>query len=188
MGFVNDYSNLLGQCAFSTGCDAMRLDEQYNGGQVVVFGVEAVGTLRIDFGDVEVPLRATYTYTDSRFRDAFEVADPTLGEVVRGDRLPYIPMHQAQLQLGVEHERAGGTLSGTYVGEMREQAGQGDDGERTERYVGLDANLWVRVHEQVRAYVRGENLLNQQPITSRRPFGARGNRPLSVWAGVKVDF
>ncbi len=114
MGFVNDYSNLLGQCAFSTGCDAMRLDEQYNGGQVVVFGVEAVGTLRIDFGDVEVPLRATYTYTDSRFRDAFEVADPTLAEVVRGDRLPYIPMHPAQRPPGVAQHRAGVTLSAPY--------------------------------------------------------------------------
>lgn len=188
IGFVNDYSNLTGQCGFSTGCSGDMLDRQFNGGSVLVWGLEAAGSWRFSVGRFSIPLRLSYTYTGSSFREAFESEDPTFGDVSEGDELPYVPAHQGQLQGGLEHEHAGFQVIGTYVSEMREQAGQGDAGERTDDYVMVDAVAWWQAIERLRIYVRGENLLNDQPIASRRPFGARPIRPFTVQIGAKVEF
>ena len=186
-GFLNDYSNLTGQCAFSTGCSEAMLDQQFNAGSVFVWGVEAVAAWTFEVYDARIPVRATYTYTGSHFREAFESDDPTLGSVEEGDQLPYIPEHQGQLQIGVEHDRGGARVVGTYVAAMREEAGQGDEGERTDAYGIVDVVGWAQVRPRVRAYIRLENILNQQPIASRRPFGARPVRPAMFQLGVKVD-
>ena len=188
IGFVNDYSNLTGQCGFSTGCTGDMIDRQFNGGSVLVWGLEAAGSWRFEVGRFSIPLRLTYTYTGSSFREAFESEDPTFGDVSEGDELPYVPGHQGQLQGGLEHERAGFHVIGTYVSEMREQAGQGDEAERTDDYVMVDAVAWWQAIDRLRIYVRGENLLNDDPIASRRPFGARPVRPLTVQVGAKVEF
>ncbi|MCU0673620.1 MAG: TonB-dependent receptor [Myxococcota bacterium] len=188
VGFVNDYSNLTGQCGFSTGCSGDMLDRQFNGGAVLIWGLEAAGSWRFEVGRFAIPLRLTYTYTGSHFREGFESEDPTFGDVREGDELPYVPAHQGQLQGGLEHERGGFQVIGTYVSEMREQAGQGDAGERTDDYVLVDAVAWWEASERVRLYVRGENLLDDQPIASRRPFGAVPLRPVTVQVGAKVEF
>lgn len=188
VGFVNDYSNLTGQCGFSTGCAGDMLDRQFNGGSVLVWGVETAGSWRFDVGDFVVPLRLSYTYTGTRFRTGFESEDPTFGDVEEGDELPYVPQHQGQLQGGLEHERAGFHVVGTYVSEMREQAGGGSEGERTDDYVMVDVVTWWQTTERLRLYTRIENLLNDEPIASRRPFGARPIRPFLVSVGAKVEF
>ena len=187
IGFLNDYSNLTGQCAFSTGCTEEMLDRQFNAGSVFVWGVEAVASWTFELYRARIPVRATYTYTGSHFREGFDSDDPTLGMVEEGDELPYIPEHQGQLQLGVEHPRGGARVVGTYVGAMREQAGQGGDGVRTDAYGIVDVVGWAQIRPTVRTYVRLENILNQQPVASRRPFGARPVRPAMFQLGVKVD-
>ncbi|MBJ74034.1 MAG: ligand-gated channel protein [Sandaracinus sp.] len=188
VGFVNDYQNLTGTCTFSSGCTSGVLDRQFEGGEVLVWGVEAVASWTFEAGDFAIPLRLTYTYTGSRFQSSFSSGDPTWGDVREGDALPYVPEHQGQLQAGLEHEVAGGRVVATYVGEMREEAGQGDEGVFTDDYVMVDVVAWWQTTERLRVYTRAENVLNQQPIASRRPFGARPTRPFTVYAGVKVDF
>ena len=64
--------------------------------------------------------------------------------------------------LGVEHQRAGGHVSATYVPAMREQASQGDEGARTDAYVMVAAKVWAKIHEHVTLYVRGE----EGPVTT----------------------
>lgn len=188
IGFFNDYSNLTGQCAFSSGCTPDMLDRQFNGGAVFVWGVEAVASWRFEVGRWAVPVRATYTYTGSRFRSDFESEDPTFGAVREGDELPYLPRHQGQLQLAAEHPKGGARVVATYVGEMREEASQGSDGLRTDDFLMVDLVGWVQLRDEVRTYLRLENVLNQQPVVSTRPFGARPLRPFMVHAGFKVDF
>ena len=188
VGFLNDYSNLTGQCAFSSGCAPDMLDRQFNGGAVFVWGLEAVASWRFEVGRWVLPVRATYTYTGSRFRSDFESEDPTFGSVREGDALPYLPAHQGQLQLGAEHAKGGLRAVATYVGEMREEAGQGSEGTRTDDFLMLDLVGWVQLREEVRAYLRFENLLDQRPVVSTRPFGARPLRPFMIHAGFKVGF
>ena len=42
IGFFNDYSNLTGECTFSSGCADELINQQFNGGRVHVYGLETV--------------------------------------------------------------------------------------------------------------------------------------------------
>ena len=190
IGFVNDYSNLTGQCAFATGCSDDMLDLQFNGGSVLVYGVEAVAAWRFALGrEFVLPARVTYTFTGSTFRTAFTSGDPTFGDVLVGDELPYVPEHQGQVQLGLEHPRGGFRVIGSFVGQMREEAGQGPIPAElgTDRLAMVDVVAFAQVRPRLRLYMRLENIFDQQPIASRRPFGARPIRPLMVYIGLKAD-
>ena len=189
IGFLNDYSNLTGSCAFSTGCTPDMLDRQFNGGEVFIWGAEAAVAWTFDLGKrFELPLRGSYTYTGSHFREAFDSDDPTFGMVEVGDEIPYVPEHQVQAQVGLGHPRGGARAVATYVGQMREEASQGDDAIFTDHQVIVDLVGWFRPIEDLKLFVRLENLLDQRPIVSRRPFGARPLRPFTLMAGAEVTF
>ncbi len=189
IGFFNDYKNLTGTCTFSTGCSDEDLDRQFNGGRAFIWGVEvgADWSFRLP-KEFELPVRAAYTYTGTQFRSSFESADPVFGAVEKGDEIPFVPEHQVQAQLGVEHPRASGRVVVTYVGEMREFAGSGDDDLMTDDFVKLDLMVSVPIHRQVRVYARAENLLNRQPIVARRPYGARSLQPVTAQLGLEARF
>jgi Fe(3+) dicitrate transport protein len=108
--------------------------------------------------------------------------------VDEGDEVPYVPSHQAQLQVGLEHERAGVRVSATFVPPLREIAGQGDE-LTTDAFVKLDASGFVWVLEDVvKLELRVENALDQRPIVARRPFGARSLHPFRAELGAEVQF
>ncbi len=188
-GFFKDYGNLSGDCSFASGCASDLVDRQFNGGAVFVWGAELlVGwTLTIN-EEYSIPLRGTYTYTGTRFRTEFRSDNPLFGEVSEGDALPYIPEHQGTIQAGISAPRWSANLSLNATGEMREQAGQGDDGFFTDRQFMLDVGAEAQVIENARVYLRVENVLNQRPLVSRRPFGARPAKPFSIMLGVKYEF
>src|SRR5690606_5377617 len=101
IGFFSDYENLLGECSFSAGCTEDMLLDQFNGGRVHIFGIEAMGGHTIDAGPVTFPLRINYTFTQSSFRTSFLSDDPQWGDVGVGDELPYVPEHQVNFAAGV---------------------------------------------------------------------------------------
>ena len=189
VGFYNAYSNLSGQCTFSAGCVAEDLDQQFNAGEVDIWGVEALFDHRFDLGSaLELPLRIAYTYTDSSFATAFTSFNPQLGEVEVGDRLPYIPRHQLALRLGLEAwQRLEANLAATYVGEALEQAGRDGLVPQTDAWVSLSALVRVRVWEELYVYGRGDNLLGVAPLISRRPYGARPGAPRLLQLGVRWE-
>jgi len=76
------------------------------------------------------------------------------------------------------------------VDSMREVAGGDDapDSEKTDRMVLLDVTARYRPLEWMEVYLKGENLLNSQPIVSRRPYGARPGKPLLASGGIKLSW
>jgi Fe(3+) dicitrate transport protein len=134
-------------------------------------------------------LRATYTFTYSELRTPIVGSStPAYEDGMPGDHLPYIPEHQLTAQAGIELREFGLNVSGTFVSEMWEGVGQGDDPTpRTDAAFLLDASLYVQVLEPLRLYVRGENLTYTQAIASRRPFGARPVRPFQFQAGMQIN-
>jgi Fe(3+) dicitrate transport protein len=189
VGFVSDYANLVGECTFSSGCGTEQLDRQYNAGQVLVAGLELVAAHRFEFdGGLRVPLRLAYTFTHTSFRTAFTSENPQLGVVAVGDELPYVPAHQVALQAGVGSRRWGVDVSCAVVDEMRERAGQGaaPASERTDLLVLLDVVGRVEFLSGMELYTKIDNLLMQDTIVSRRPFGARSNKPFSLSVGLKL--
>ncbi|RYZ65627.1 MAG: TonB-dependent receptor, partial [Proteobacteria bacterium] len=191
IGFFNSYSNLTDVCTFSNGCIAETLDRQFDAGRARIYGLEAFAESEVPLGNEFVlPARASYTYTDSEFLNGFNSQDPILGNVVRGDQLPYIPYHQLAVSAGLERRKWAVNASGTFVGTMREVAGQGPApaSELTDSYFLLGASASYRVLSWLKVYATGQNLLNQAYLASRRPYGARPGAPLMLNVGAKAEF
>ena len=187
IGFTSDYSNITGECAFSSGCAPEDLGRQFNGGEAFIWGVEAVAGHRFDApGELSFPLRATYTYTNARFDSAFSSSNPQFGDVEVGDELPYVPTHQASAQIGARwSELASINVGVTHVDRMREEASQDEDGRFTDAFTMLDLLASWTPTETLTVYAKVDNLTDTSPIVSRRPFGARSTRPRTGQLGVK---
>ncbi len=190
VGFWNDYDNLLATCTQGTGCDPTEVDDQFNGGAVDVRGVEV--QLSHDFATpwrFEVPTSLIYTFTDSEFKSTFSSASAALGEVEKGDELPYLPPHLLTVNIGLLAETWDVTMSMRYVDRMRDVAGQGpipsiekiDDAFVTDLAMGWSPVEWARL------YLTITNLFDEEYMVSRRPFGARPGMPISVHGGVKLQ-
>jgi Fe(3+) dicitrate transport protein len=188
VGFWNDYDNLVGTCTASTG-GGCQLGDQFDGGKARVRGIEA--SLGHDFGRangwaLKVPARIGYTYTDAEFRSSFSSAFGEWGTVEAGDRLPYLPEHALNLQLGVEGERWRVNLAGNYIDDMRTNAG--DTAPRTGSAFVVDLAAGWRLTPAAELFARVENLTDETWIASWRPAGARPGMARMTMLGVKLDF
>jgi Fe(3+) dicitrate transport protein len=189
IGFYSDYENLTGECSFSSGCAAEDLDQQFNAGRATIYGVELSASAVASAGGFHFPVRLTYTFTHAEFDGDFSSDNPQFGRVVSGDRMPYVPVQQLSAGLGVEQERWGLNLAGTYVDEMLEEAGHPeDDGiQTTDRQILVDAKIHATFwRNRLTAYAKADNLTGATPIVSRRPFGARPARPFLAQLGLKL--
>jgi len=191
IGFFNDYSNITEICSYASGCSEAELDKQYDGGEAHIYGLEAFAghDVRLPAG-LTLPLFASYTFTRGTFQSSFESAAPDWGNVQAGDELPYIPRHQLNASVGLDHERAGGYVGVSYVAAMREQAGSDpiDQAVATDEQFIVDIGARLKIIDGLSLYGNVRNLFDQAYIVSRRPFGARPNAPRWVQAGVKYKF
>lgn len=189
VGFVNDYANLTGQCTISGGCLGDDLDRQFNGGKVWMYGLEAVAGHELLLPRrLAVPIEATYTYSQGRFRTGFVSGFPQFGSVEIGDFLPYLPRHQGSLSASLVHPRA--SLGAVLFGRsgMLDEAGEmpvpSDVGIPPLLTLDLAADLQLGANASVYATVT--NLTDSAPIVSWRPFGARPPAPRRLTLGLKV--
>ena len=185
VGFLNDYSNITGQCSFSGGCSGSDLDRQYNGGAATVFGVEFITDAELPLtGELSLPLKLSYAWTDARFTTTFSSSFPQYGQVSTGDSLPYLAAHQASLTVGLDHPQAAVFAGLSYRSGMLDAAGDLEAPD-IPALLTLDASASAQLHSDWRLYVTGSNLTGETGITSWRPFGARPIAPLQVMAGLK---
>lgn len=191
IGFFSDYSNLTSNCTNSTGCLDEQVDDQFNGGAVHVFGVEALGHWEWPVSaELSVPLRATYTFNHSRFRTGFDSLNPQWGQVEIGDQLPYLPRHQLSVQAGLNTKRFQLNASVQYVSAMRDVAGQGDipTEERVDGHIVVDMATTISFDRWGDVYFNVDNLFRETYMVSRRPYGLRPGKPRLVILGYKNRF
>jgi Fe(3+) dicitrate transport protein len=190
VGFLNDYSNLTDVCTFSNGCLTENLDRQVDAGEARILGLEvfAEKTFRPG-GGMTFPTSVSYTFTRTELLEDFRSDDPQYGVVQAGDEMPYVPRHQLFASAGVESVRGGVHLTATYVGSMREEAGQGEvpEGDKTGAQLTFDLNASWSFAKSAELYLSARNLLNEQVVVSRRPYGARPNAPRTVLLGLKYS-
>jgi Fe(3+) dicitrate transport protein len=188
IGFFNDYSNITSECTLSAGCNPELVNQQFNNGRAFIGGLEVLGGYNIGLPrELNMPIRASYTYTKATYRTTFESPDPTIGDVEKGDPIPYVPAHVLNAQLGLEQRFWGAYFIGNYFGQMPEGVVGLQPLPDTDGYFVLDIVGRVRF-EPVEAYVRLQNVTNTRAIVARRPFGARPNAPFSFQIGVQVTF
>jgi Fe(3+) dicitrate transport protein len=187
--FHNDYRNILGKATLASGESGSG--ELFNGGAVRVTGLEASAEYPLPFGravGVRLPLRAAYTYTDARFRSSFQSSFGEWGTVAEGDRLPYLPVHQASASIGAEAPRWRAELGMVAAGAMRTQAGGGpmDPATSTDGFTTFNLSGEYIVNQRTRVFASVQNLTDETYITSRRPAGARPGLPRTLMAGMKL--
>jgi Fe(3+) dicitrate transport protein len=187
-GFFNDYQNLTGQCSLSGGCTGDQLDQQYNGGEVEVYGVESFAKHTWSLPhDISIPVTASWTWTRSAFQTAFLSEFSQFGSVQVGDRLPYVPEHQGALQVGMQHRKFEASLSSHGRAEMFDVAAA-EDLEGPEVLPALwllDAAASFHFSDQLTAYLTGTNLTGEHKVVSWRPAGARPTAPMQIMWGLK---
>jgi Fe(3+) dicitrate transport protein len=190
IGFFNDYSNLKGSCTFSSGCNT-QLDEEFNGGEVDIFGAEFSANGKFVFTNgLELPIKIAYTHTQSEFQTSFDSNFSQWGNVTAGDELPYLPENQFNLQIGLAGEKWQVDLAYKYITKMSEAAGTGVElsGVVTSDINQVDVAAWYQVNEALRIYSKLDNLTDAANIVSRRTFGARPGKPRQFVLGAKYAF
>ena len=185
-GFVSHYRNLVGECTFSVGCADQDVGTQFNGGQVLITGVEA--SYRDDVPltpGLTLPVQANYTLTHGTFLSSFTSSFPQYGSVDAGNHLPYVPVHQAHGRIGVAATRWGIDTGITLRSGMRDTATDGPNDD-IPGLILVDAAGHVDVDEHIQLYTTVSNALNNAAVVSLRPYGARTSAPVQVMVGVKV--
>ena len=190
IGFFNDYDNLLGRDLAAAG--GAPTGQLFNGGDVDVAGLELTGRYnlaRLLETSFDVPLRVSYTFTDTEFQTSFE--DGFWGTVEAGDELPYVPRHQGAAHIGVENLAGFGlTISGRYAGEVRTVAGQGNipPGESIDSHVVFDLAVNYAATEWATVFGTVRNLADNAYAVADRPAGLRPGLPRTLRLGVKANF
>jgi Fe(3+) dicitrate transport protein len=191
IGFYNDYSNLTDICSLASGCLESDLDRAYSAGRAHVYGLEVFGTHDVPLtGAFKLPVMLAYTFTRARFESSFRSQDPIYGVVQKDDEMPYVPRHQLSAAVGVEHARAGGSLSVSYLSAMREEAGSEPLSQTLSTDTGLVVDVVgsVKLTRSLSLYGTLRNVFDERYIVSHRPYGARPNPPRWLQAGAKLAF
>lgn len=197
VAFVSDYKNLKGSCTLSAGCTETMDGREFNGGRVLVWGLElqAGSEVAVPNTSLAVPVSGAYTLSQSEFRSSFASEFVGWGEIESGDELPYLPMHQLSLTAGVRQrglDDRGWQLSTTanLRSASRDVAGQGTpaEEEKIAALLTFDASAHWRMRSWAELYLTCSNLLDEQVVVSRRPYGARPNPPRMLSVGYKARF
>ena len=186
IGFYNDYSELLGSDMAAAG--GAGTGDLFNGGQAVVMGIEFFASWDLLYGRkdrLRMPISINYTFTDARFGSSFSSTFSAWGQVMEGDRIPYIADHQLNAHIALEGRRGSVGLGVTHVGNMPAAAGATTDAEalRIPAFTVLDARFTFRWTEHVDVFTTVQNITDRRYLVSLMPAGARPGMPRAVQVG-----
>ncbi|TNE37889.1 MAG: TonB-dependent receptor [Alphaproteobacteria bacterium] len=192
IAFFNDYENLVGTCTASTGGGCI-IGDQFDGGKVDVFGLEAtLGADLVAGQDLgfAMPLTLAYTLTRSEFQTSFVSGYGPWGSVNVGDEMPYIPEHQLNLGLGLEFDHWRTNVSANYVSKARATAGEGAiaSGDSIEARVLVDWSVELDLSGRAQIFASAENLFDETYIASRSPAGLRPGKPQNFFVGLRLRY
>lgn len=189
IGFYSDYSNIKGACSFSAGCNNSQLTQEFNGGRAKIYGLEAVVSKDLNFGKWKIPISFNYTFTHAEFAEdrTSENEEWGIGEIKRGDPLPYIPMQRYSASLGVHYGGLKTDLSFNWQDKMFDQAV--NIGRREiSGYGTVDLALNYQVLKSANVFAKVENVTGNEYLVSYRPYGARPGKPRLISGGLKYKF
>ncbi len=189
--FYTDYSNLLGADNSSSG--GLGTGDLFNGGAATAYGLEFISTLNLlhkKKSRWSLPLTLSYTYTNAYFDSSFDSDLEDWGDVEAGDQLPYIPNHQANLQIALENSRFNFTASTRYTSEVRAVAGQGPipDEVRIDAQLVTDISAGYAISTNLWVCGGVNNITDAVYVAAMRPAGLRPGLPRSFTIGIKAYF
>jgi len=184
--FMNNYDNLLGAdtAAAGSGTDAL-----YNGGAVDVSGFELyLRRMLMDNGSVQMPVELALTKTNAEFKETFE--SDFFGDVSSGDKLAYVPETLMSLNLGLNVGKTETNISVKHTSEMRATPGSGkiEGTNKVDAQVLVDLGMSYALQDNIKLNVGIKNLMDDDGVVGRRPYGARPSMPRSFSLGVDYTF
>jgi Fe(3+) dicitrate transport protein len=189
--FYNDYSNLLGADTASGG--GAGSGDQFNGGEATSYGLEVAGGVDLKSNilnqSFKFPLTLSYTFNHAEFDSTFtENGIEELGDVTKGDELPYIANHQFGLNAGVEVGKLGLYVSNKFVSAMRGKAGSGSiaKSDKIPSHFVTDFSAFYEFDEGKKFFVAVDNIFDRQYAVSLRPAGLRPGKPMTTKIGVSI--
>ncbi|AOT09170.1 TonB-dependent receptor family protein [Pseudoalteromonas luteoviolacea] len=200
VSFFNDYSNLKESCGQSNCGDSTQQDAEFNGGAAHVYGLEAQFSQRYPLNlQLDIPYSLVYTYTKGEFKNDRRTTFAQWGEVRSGDPLPYLPEHQVSFNIGLSAEKWRTSLAIKYIGSMPEAAGRSWvdgtqeftlylEGQEVPSSTTVDFSASYDFDDYGQVYLKVDNLLDEDKIVSRRPYGARPGKPRQLTVGYKYAF
>ena len=183
--FMNSYDNLLGA---DTAASGGGTDALYNGGAVDISGFELyLRRILLDNGFMQMPVELAYTSTNSEFKESF---DGFWGDVSKGDELPYLPKTMMSLNVGLNVDKVSTNISVKHTSKMRTTAGSGkiSGTNATDVQVLVDLGVRYALQDNISLSVGVKNLMDDDGIAARRPYGARPTMPRSLSLGVDYTF
>ena len=189
IGFYNDYMNITGLCSFSSGCQVSELDKAFHGGRAKIYGFEGLIGKNLSLFSFQIPISLNYSMVRASFLEnrRSNYSAWGIGEILKGDPLPYLPQHKVSLSLGIIRDSLSSTL--VYNGQSSVYDQSVREGRKT--IAGYGVWDWVaqyRYSESGRVFLRVENLLNNNYIVSLRPYGARPGKPQLLSVGLSHVF
>lgn len=187
IGFYSDFDNKTEYCSNATPCSNGDVFGSFNTGKAEIAGLEFQASTRFAVGSFTVPLEVMYTYTDATISD-----DNDFLGVENGDELAAVPKNTASLQVGLEASNGWDNYAiGRYVDSMCTDVGCNNSDsqfDETEEFFVIDFISRYPVMEDVVAYLKLENVFDEQHIVARQPEGARPNKPFTASVGVQWHF
>ncbi len=187
--FHNDYDNITGTCTASTGCSALQLDQQYDGGKAVIQGIEARASKGFQWLQFWMPVQLNYTIIDGHFADTFvsSNAEWGTGQVNSGDPLPYVPQTLFTAIVGLEKGRFKQSFIINHLGKMYDQSVEAGRIE-VPSYGLVDYTAQYQVKQNLSVRFKIDNIFNKTYTASLKPFGYRPGKPFTATAGLTYDF
>lgn len=178
--------------------------ETSNAGDIRVYGLEAAvryDALAETGSDWHLPLRAALTLTRAELTSDTPSADveSIFSGGRAGNEVPYIPQYNITFGAGVEYRRLGVYLDATYTPETfgtasNTRSGLSPTGTPDARYGTADAaflvdvNVKYRVSDKIRLFAGVSNLLGEEYVASRLPYGPRAGAPRMWYGGLELKF
>ncbi|MEX2489514.1 MAG: TonB-dependent receptor [Pseudomonadales bacterium] len=187
IGFFSDFDNKTENCSVGNPCSNGATSGSFTTGEAEVSGIELQVGHSFTAGGFHVPVQLAYTYTDAEISKD----NPTTG-FQSGDILADIPEQSASLRVGLEHDSGWNSYAvAKYADEMCMSVGcerTGDQFSSTESLLVLDLVSRYNLTSRAVVFVKVENLLDEQSIISRKPDGARPNKPRTASLGFEYSF
>ena len=190
VGYVSDYSNLLGSDLAATG--GSGTNELYNAGKAIVKGIEISVNYNLSNSDkLQIPIYINYTLTDATFKENFKSSfDSWGGEIMNGYKIPYISKHQFNLGFNIKNNSLSFDVNYSFKSNVRTKPGieMNNIKELIKGFGVINTALNYNINKNISFHLATKNITNKVYSVSRRPAGLRPGLPRTFTAGIKCDF
>jgi Fe(3+) dicitrate transport protein len=187
--FFSDYDNSVQYCTVANPCDE-QVSGSISQGEAEIKGLELLVNYDLaSSATYRIPVTFTYTYTDAEI-----TGDSTDGDNLSGDILQDIPENQWAASVGYESTSGWDTyINASYtdqtcIDNTCDRADVDDTFLKTDDLLVFDLSASYPLNPKTSVYAKVDNLFDDQKIVSRKPDGARANKPRTVYLGLKVSF